>query len=180
MRIMRVNWNDEAKENLYGGKGFWCYDERVYSAMYNGYTVEVEHRRNVHDNGKVSGYYAVYLLKYDDNNWLEELYCLTAALFTAKELWQYMAELELDSTSSAIQTTENQWLTMLQEALSHNCRDYFDKETNCYYFFEVDNEEYVVEVWASYRLPNGALTTMSYVSNIWADEMPIVMRGILW
>lgn len=180
MRTMRVNWEDMEKERLYGGKGFWCYDEKVYSTMYNGYVVEVEHHRHIHDSGEVSGYYAVFLLRYDANHWLEETYCLNAALFTTKELWQYIAGLGLGSTSSAIQTTENQWLTMLQKALDHNCRDYFDKETNCYYFFEVDSEEYVVEIWASYCLPNGALTTMSYVGNIWADEMPIAMRRTLW
>lgn len=174
MRIMRVNWNDESKENLYGGKGFWCYDEKVYSTLYHGYTIEVEHRRNVHDNGKVSGYYAVYLLKYDDNNWLEELYCLTAALFTAKELWQYIAELELDSTASAIQTAKNPWCAILVKALEQG--QLWVELNNQVFTFEPDFDEFVIEIWSQYRLNNGALTTMSYCANIWEDELPVNIR----
>lgn len=177
--MLRCNWNDMELEARYGGKGFWHDRQLIFSKPYSDYMVEVYVVRDFHDSGITSKHWTIHLSRYDEYGRVMETYCLDV-IQTITKMWQFVAGLELDSTVSAIQTTENQWLTMLQEALSHNCRDYFDKETNCYYFFEVDSEEYVVEVWASYRLPNGALTTMSYVSNIWADEMPIVMRGILW
>lgn len=178
--MMKRHELDNKDKEKFGYEGFVSEKRyNLYTKQYNGYVVELGQSRTWHDNGAKYTLISILLCHYDEYNFLDECYGIAIA-DTIAEAWQIIRELELDSTSSAIQTTENQWLTMLQKALDHNCRDYFDKETNCYYFFEVDSEEYVVEIWASYCLPNGALTTMSYVGNIWADEMPMAMRKILW
>ncbi len=172
--MLRCNWNDMELEARYGGKGFWHDRQAVFSKQYNGYMVEVYITRDFHDNGHTSKYWSVHLSRYDELGWIVETYCLDI-IYGLTEMWKYLAELELDSTLSAIQTARNPWCELLAMAAIEHGQLTVENNSQVY-TFEPDYDEFVIEVWSQYRLENGALTTMSYCGNIWEDELPVNMR----
>lgn len=171
--MLRCNWNDMELEVRYGGKGFWHDRQMVFSKPYSGYVVEVYVVRDFHDNGVTSKHWTIHLSSYDEQGWVMETYCLDV-IQTITKMWQFVAGLELDSTSSAIQTAKNPWCETLGKALEQG--QLWIEQNNQVFTFEPDFDEFVIEIWSQYRLQNGALTTMSYCANIWEEELPVNIR----
>lgn len=171
--MLRCNWNDMELEARYGGKGFWHDRQLIFSKPYGDYMVEVYVVRDFHDSGITSKHWTIHLSRYNEYRWVEETYCLDV-IQTITKMWQFIAGLELDSTSSAIQTARNPWCETLGKALEQG--QLWIEQNNQVITFEPDFEEFVIEIWSQYRLNNGALTAMSYCANIWEEELPVNIR----
>ena len=169
--MQRYEWKNKEE---FGYEGF--VSEKRYNLctkQYNGYIVELGQSRTWHDNGVKDTLISILLCHYDEHNLLDECYGIALAQ-TIAEAWRIIRELELDSTSSAIQTARNPWCETLTRALEQG--QLWIEQNNQVITFEPDFDEYVIEIWSQYRLQNGALTTMSYCANIWEEELPVNIR----
>lgn len=96
--MQRYEWKNEDKEEF-----GYVTEKRynLYTKQYNGYVVELGQNRTWYDNGVKYTLISILLCHYD-NNLLDECYGIALAN-TIAEAWRIIRELELDSTSSAIQ-----------------------------------------------------------------------------
>ena len=177
MKTMRVNFENMKSE------AFWYYNQTVYSKEYFGYMFEVEEQKYYYDNGKIMGYYAIFLLKHNDRGTLEEVYTLNTVALDAKKLWEYIATLELEVASSDFQHLES--LELFQK-LARACKlpntDNLlgiDSNNDLWYFVPVKNHH--VEVFQKAYLGNAEYEDkFHYIETIpWHKMTPLERKKVL-
>ena len=183
MRTQRLNWENEELERQYGGKGFYNYTQQIYTKDYSDYIVEVEHTKTYHDNGDMNEHYSVFLLQYDSDGWLIEVHCLKAMIYTMPELWQFIAGLELEVTSSDFQYLES--LRTFQDLVKYEVGGFAElegidtKTGDLWLFIPIDNHH--IEAWKKLYIGEGRYEdNFQYIETInWWNMTPLERKKAL-